>query len=196
MAIIRANNNTLSSVTALPTAISTGSLVKLATASASSDAIIVFDNTVFTSNYKSYVVRINDFVLSSNVDFRWADSPDNGSTFSFTSKSGYFYWGIGGSGYNHSYGSTTNYHEFNGWNHDATSTVKSNFLELHLPYFTQAQTNKLYWATYMHQNNNGSLYKVNYGFESSLTTAQNYIKFMGASGNITKGSFTVYGILE
>ena len=48
----------------------------------------------------------------------------------------------------------------------------------------------------MHQNNNGSPYITNYGFESSLTTAQNYIKFFGASGNITKGEFTVYGVVE
>ena len=171
-------------------------MIKLATASASASSEVAFNNTVFTSDYKSYVIRINDFVLSTNANFRWADSPDNGSTFSFTSKYGYFYYTIGASGYNASYASKTNYHEFEGWNHDATSTVKSNFLELHLPYFTQAQTNKLIWATYMHQNNNGNPYRVDYGFESSLTTAQNYIKFYGASGNITKGEFTVYGILE
>ena len=27
---------------------------------------VTFNNTVFTSDYKSYVVRINDFVLSTN----------------------------------------------------------------------------------------------------------------------------------
>ena len=48
----------------------------------------------------------------------------------------------------------------------------------------------------MHQNNNGNPYRVDWGFESSLTTAQNYIKFYGASGNITKGEFTVYGVVE
>jgi hypothetical protein len=48
----------------------------------------------------------------------------------------------------------------------------------------------------MHQNNNGNPYRVDWGFESSLTTAQNYIKFYGASGNITKGAFTVYGVVE
>ena len=69
MAILRANNNTLSSVTALPTAISTGSLVKLSSSTASSSSEIVFDNTVFTSTYKSYLIRINDFVLSTNTSF-------------------------------------------------------------------------------------------------------------------------------
>ena len=57
-------------------------------------------------------------------------------------------------------------------------------------------TNKLYWAHYVHQNNDGNPYYAHFMFESSLTTAQNYIKFMGASGNITKGEFTVYGVVE
>ena len=196
MAIIRANNNTLSGVTALPTAVSTGSLVKLSSSTASSSSEVVFDNTVFTSTYKSYMIRINDFVLSTNAVFRFADSPDNGSTISFTSKMGNWYYAVGTSGYNQGHGSTTNYHEFSGFAHDGAGTVKSNFLELYLPYFTQAQTNKVYYAEYIHQNNDGNPYNVNFAFESSLTTAQNYIKFMGASGNITKGAFTVYGIVE
>ena len=170
--------------------------IKLATASASNSSTIAFDNTVFTSNYKSYVIRANDFVLSTNAVFRFADAPDNGSTFSFTSKMGNWYYAVGTSGYNQGTASTSNYHEFAGYAHDGAGTVKSNFLELHLPYFTQAQTNKLYWAHYVHQNNDGNPYYAHFMFESSLTTAQNYIKFMGASGNITKGEFTVYGVVE
>ena len=173
-----------------------GTMVKLATASASSSSEIAFDNTVFTSTYKSYMIRVNDFILSTNANFHFADSPDNGSTFSFTSKQGNFYVTMGASGYNASYGSNTNFHSFEGWLHDATSTLKTNYLELYLPYFTQPQVNKLYHAIYLHQNNNGNPYRTFFGFESSLTTAQNYIKFMGASGNITKGEFTVYGIIE
>ena len=170
--------------------------IKLATATASNSATIAFDNTVFTSTYKSYVIRIHDFVLSTNANFHFADSPDNGSTFSFTSSQGNGWIQIGAGNYNFSGGTNSNLHSFEGWNHDATSTIKTNFLELHLPYFTQAQVQKLYKATYLHQNNNGNPYVVNFAFQSSLSTAQNYIKFMGASGNITKGEFTVYGVIE
>ena len=177
---------------------SAGGLVKLKTTDVTSaQPLVTFDNTVFTSTYKSYLIRINDFVLSTNTNFRFADSPDNGSTFSFTGNGGYFYRTIGsGAEAGASFGTTTNYYEFGGWNHDATSTIKTNFLELQLPYFTQTQNNKMYHGTYIHQNNNGSAYYIFFGFQSSLTTAQNYIKFMGASGNITKGQFTVYGIVE
>ena len=63
--------------------------IKLSTATASNSSEVAFDNTVFTSAYKTYVIRINNIVLSSNVNFRFAESPDNGSTYSFTSKYGY-----------------------------------------------------------------------------------------------------------
>ena len=86
-----------------------GSYVKLATASASSSSTIAFDNTVFTSTYKSYMIRINDFVLSTNADFYFADAPDNGSTFSFTSSYGYTYRTIGSGTESGAGGTTTNY---------------------------------------------------------------------------------------
>ena len=40
------------------------------------------------------------------------------------------------------------------------------------------------------------MYVIDFGWMSSLSSAMNYIKFMGASGNITKGEFTVYGVIE
>ena len=55
MAIIRANNNTLSSVTALPTAISTGSLVSVTDTTISSGASsAIFD----ISSYDAYVLDL------------------------------------------------------------------------------------------------------------------------------------------
>ena len=173
-----------------------GSYVKLATATASSSSEVAFDNTVFTSTYKSYMIRINDFVLSTNADFTFADSPDNGSTISFTSYQGNHYARMGANSSAGSGGTNSNAHTFQGWNHDATGTINTNFVELHMPYFTQTQVNKYYYAKYMHYNHNGTMYSVDFGFMSSLSSAMNYIKFMGASGNITKGAFTVYGIVE
>ena len=173
-----------------------GSYVKLATATASSSSEVAFDNTVFTSTYKSYMIRINDFVLSTNANFHFADSPDNGSTFSFTSYQGNHYARMGAASSGGSGGTNSNLHSFEGWVHDASGTVNTNFVELHLPYFTQTQVNKYYYAKYLHYNHNSTMYVIDFGWMSSLSTAQNYIKFMGASGNITKGAFTVYGIVE
>ena len=170
--------------------------IKIATASASSSSEVVFDNTVFTSDYKSYVIRINDVVLSTNANFHFADSPDNGSTISFTSNQGNHYARMGASSSGGSGGTNSNLHSFEGWVHDASGTINTNFVELHMPYFTQAQVNKYYYAKYMHYNHNSTMYAVDFGFMSSLSSAMNYIKFMGASGNITKGEFTVYGVVE
>lgn len=65
MAIITLNNNSLSSVTSLPAAISTGSLVKLATQTLSGDSSVSFDG-YFSSTYKDYIVRFQDFKPSTN----------------------------------------------------------------------------------------------------------------------------------
>ena len=130
--------------------------IKLATATASSSSEIAFDNTVFTSAYKTYVIRINNIVLSSNVNFRFAESPDNGSTYSFTSKYGYMHVGIGTGTPSGNSGSTTNYHEFVGWNHPTSG--KTQFYEFVLHNFTTTQTNKLISVYNFHQNNNCLLY--------------------------------------
>ena len=45
--------------------------IKIATASASSSSEVVFDNTVFTSDYKSYVIRINDIVYMWGVNIKF-----------------------------------------------------------------------------------------------------------------------------
>ena len=124
--------------------------IKIATASASSSSEVVFDNTVFTSDYKSYVIRINDIVLSTNANLHFADSPDNGSTISFTSSQGNHYARIGAASSGGSGGTNSNLHSFEGWVHDASGTVNTNFVELHMPYFTQTQVNKYYYAKYLH----------------------------------------------
>ena len=134
--------------------------------------------------------------MSTNANFHFADSPDNGSTISFTSNQGNHYARMGAASSGGSGGTNSNLHSFEGWVHDASGTVNTNFVELHMPYFTQAQVNKYYYAKYMHYNHNGTMYGVDFFFMSSLSSAMNYIKFMGASGNITKGEFTVYGVVE
>tara|TARA_B000000532_G_scaffold134562_1_gene107981 strand:- start:1588 stop:2244 length:657 start_codon:yes stop_codon:yes gene_type:complete len=96
MAIIRANNNTLSSVTALPAAITTGGLVKIAstTVASGSDATegFVFANA-FTSTYTNYRIyyNIREKASTSNETngallFRFGSSGSVGTTGSTTIK--------------------------------------------------------------------------------------------------------------
>ena len=78
MAIIRANNNTLSSVTALPFA--TGGLVKLNTTDiTSATATLTFDNTLITDTYDKYIIAYQGLSPATNsVYFRSRYSTDNG----------------------------------------------------------------------------------------------------------------------
>ena len=96
MAIIRANNNTLSSVTALPTAITTGGLVKIAstTIASGSEATegFVFAS-VFTSTYTNYKIYYNIREKASTANatngallFRFGSSGSVGTTGSTTIK--------------------------------------------------------------------------------------------------------------
>ena len=81
MAIIRANNNTLSSVTALPFA--TGGLVKLKTTDVTSaQATVTFDNTLITDTYDKYIMSYQGAKpVNDTVYLRSRYSTDNGSSF-------------------------------------------------------------------------------------------------------------------
>ena len=56
MAIIKPNNNTLSSITALPAAITTGSLVKLSSTTVSSNVDTIDFDGLFSATYDKYLV--------------------------------------------------------------------------------------------------------------------------------------------
>ena len=68
MAIIKPNNNTLSAITALPAAISTGSLVKLHSSSISSDTASVSIDGHFTSDYDVYKFIVYDLTRRETFD--------------------------------------------------------------------------------------------------------------------------------
>ena len=64
MAILRANNNTLSSVTALPFA--TGGLVKISTTTASGDSSVDFTGLDTTSTYSMYLLVVDNMTADSD----------------------------------------------------------------------------------------------------------------------------------
>ena len=82
MAILRANNNTLSSVTALPFA--TGGLVFISGVTLSNVASVSF--TGIDSTYETYVFMLNNVVPASDgVQLLMRTSTDGGSSFDSTS---------------------------------------------------------------------------------------------------------------
>ena len=68
MAIITLNNNSLSSVTSLPAAISTGSLVLLSSQTAS-DVVDVDFEGLFTDTYKAYLLLGIDVVMGTDNNY-------------------------------------------------------------------------------------------------------------------------------
>ncbi len=84
MAIIKPNNNTISAITALPAAISTGSMVLLNTTTVTTDTTnIDFNSSLITSTYGIYeiVIEYLSSASSSSVDTDINLSTDNGSSF-------------------------------------------------------------------------------------------------------------------
>ena len=78
MAIRTANNQSLTEITAFPSAVALGGLVLLATGTASGDSTITFDSNI-DSTYKEYVFKFYDLnPATDNVDFMF--SGRDGST--------------------------------------------------------------------------------------------------------------------
>ena len=70
MAILTANNQSLTEITSLPSAVSTGSLVLLTTETASSSDLITFDSNI-DDTYKEYQIHFIDVhPATSNVEFQ------------------------------------------------------------------------------------------------------------------------------
>ena len=78
MAINVANNQSLTAITALPSAVSGSAMTLLSTATASGDSTITFDSNI-DSTYKEYVFKFYDLnPATDNVDFMF--SGRDGST--------------------------------------------------------------------------------------------------------------------
>ncbi|OUW81190.1 MAG: hypothetical protein CBD82_04325 [Gammaproteobacteria bacterium TMED222] len=155
---------------------------------------VVFNSSIMTG-YNRFKIVVHNLTHSTTADLRFADSPDNGSTVSFTSYYGSHYSQLGSS--SHAVGSDTdtNYYDFAGWNFKANV---GNYLEFDLTNFGSSGTNdyKKYICNWIHYNNNNNHYGVINYFSSSLTSAMNYIKFYPSSGTIDEGKFIVYGVNE
>ena len=84
MALLFAKNNSLSAVTALPTAVSGGALNLISTQTASSSSTIDF-TTGIDSTYKEYIFKfINVHPATSDASFTFNMSVDGGSNYNVT----------------------------------------------------------------------------------------------------------------
>ena len=198
MAIIKPNNNTLSAITSLPAAITTGSLVKVHTITASDSANVSFSSTYLTSTYARYVLEAyNIQSASDDVYLQMHFSTDNGSSYtpgtvtrinisntSSNSNDTISSRNTSGSG-GLQLGSASNF---------GTGTGEVGAFTFQLVNFSDTTHYKLLYY-------NGALYNasgvggINAGASTIATTsAINNIKFDFNSGNITAGTFILYGV--
>jgi len=90
MALNFCNNNSLSSITALPASISGGGLNLISTQTASSSSSLSFTSGI-DSTYKEYIFKfINCHPATDNVDFTFQGSTNTGSSYGVTITSTHF----------------------------------------------------------------------------------------------------------
>ena len=193
MAIIRANNNTLSSVTELP--FETGGLVKLNTTDiTSATATLSFDNTLITDTYDKYILSYQGLkCVTDAVYFRARFSTDNGSSFETgTFSYGYHYTTLGsassvGSGSTKSNYTLTDYAMGNDANYPYNGTF-------HIDALRDSSTYLTIRHEFIMRNSANNQYVSQEGWTLSNAVVYNYIEFSFSSGNIADGTFTLYGL--
>ena len=87
MAIKTANNQSMTAITSLPSGVSAGNMVLLATETASDSATVSFTSNI-DSTYKEYVFKfINMHPATDAVNFQFQASTNTGSSYGVTNTS-------------------------------------------------------------------------------------------------------------
>ena len=200
MALKFANNNSLSAITALPAAVSGGSLNLISTQTASSSSTISFTSGI-DSTYDEYVFKfINIHPATNNQEFTFQGSTDSGSSYGVTMTSTFFqaYHAENGSATSLAYNTNKDLAQSTSFQPIADTTGNgddesaSGFLHLFNPSSTTfvkhfiSVDNHYYNGTYS-INDYASGY-------FNTTSAIDAIQFKMASGNMDAGDICLYGI--
>ena len=200
MSLKFANNNSLSAITALPAAVSGGSLNLISTQTASSSATISFTSGI-DDTYKEYIIKwINVHPATDDVDFKFQGSIDGGSNYNVSITSTWFeaYHDEGDSGTSFAYntsrdqGNGTSLQFIN--NKLGNDNDQSGCGTLHL--FNPSDT------TFVKHFSIASIRISENDFQAqqycagyfNTTSAINAIVFQMSSGNIDSGTFKLYGV--
>jgi|TARA_R100000455_G_C6258084_1_gene113696 hypothetical protein len=200
MSLKFANNNSLSAITALPAAVSGGSLNLISTQTASSSATISFTSGI-DDTYKEYIIKwINVHPATDDVDFKFQGSIDGGSNYNVSITSTWFeaYHDEGDSGTSLGYssgrdqGNGTSLQFIN--NKLGNDNDQSGCGTLHL--FNPSDTTFVKHfsiASIRISENNFQAQQYCAGYFNT-TSAINAIVFQMSSGNIDSGTFKLYGV--
>lgn len=161
----------------------------------SSTAEVVFNNSIITSTYDDYLLKMNDVIpVSDGVNAQWQTSGDNGSSLDtgWYSNSIFVRFDNSNSGGN---GVSSNQNYFRIINGQGTATGEKGNYVLWLNSLNNTGT-----KAFFGQNTSWASNNVRYGlsdhFFRTSTGAINYFKFLFSSGNIASGTFTLYGLAK
>ena len=193
-------NASLGAVTALPAAITTGSLVKLHSSSISSDTASVSIDGHFTSDYDIYKFIVYDYTHATDNTAAFFRVNVGGSA-----QSSGIYWSAGlyantnGSGNttDGNFGTYSNYNQqYFGWVQSLNNVGDGARFAAELTLFNPLQTTKAKDIHYKvsYQGNNDDLYKEDAVIKITTTSALSGLTFLPSSGNIANGEFVLYGV--
>ena len=189
MAIIKPNNNTISAITALPAAITTGSLVLITEANISGTGAYDIDN-LFSSTYRDYRV-IGSGLKQATDNTQWVWMFRYGST---TVTSGYRWVGVGqrdtGSAVDDGENNT---HDYRVIGTAANDTHATSFeMMLYDPYGYQVSKNYTCVASGRRSGDGGQvLYSGGFLPNDTRMTG---LRFNVDNGNMSAGNIKVFGI--
>ena len=201
MALVKHTNNSLSNITALPSAVPTGKMTLLSTATASSSASLSFNSTYINSDYLIYKFEfINIHPATDNVDFHFNLSTDNGSNYNVTKTTTMFYAYHNEAGTDNAFGydssndlaQSTGYQIIGNNNGNASDESLAGDLIIFNPSSSVFVKHFICSNTYTHQNN-AQVQRKLAGY-ANTTSALTNIRFKMSSGNIDAGTILMYGI--
>ena len=199
MALNFANNNSLSAITSLPTAISTGSITLLQTQTASSSSGVSFTTNI-DSTYKKYEIHFTDVHGSNDDENLQFNMTTDGSNWNVTKTTTYFvaYFNEAGNDTALTYEAGRDLAQGTGFQNlndrlgtDNDQCVAGVF-ELYNPSSTTFVKHYLCRSSaYQAPDYNKQAFSAGYGNTTSAVTG---IQFKMSAGTIDIGTFKLYGI--
>ena len=200
MAIKVANNQSLTAITALPTAVSGGAMTLLETQTASSSATLSFTSNI-DSTYNEYVFKFIDIHPATNdANFSFNMSADSGSNYNVTKTTSFFKTNHdeAGSSTDLSYYTSGDIAQGTGFQNISMGVGSDNdqctvgYLHLFNPSST---TFVKHFITRTHTTESSDIawsgFTAGYG---NTTSAVDAVQFKFSSGNIDSGVIKLYGI--
>jgi hypothetical protein len=159
-----------------------------------STANVIWNSSLITTTYSDYIIRIHSYEPVTDSTFlRLFISTDNGSNFVDGNTQGQWYRRITNSGGNTGLEDDNQDDYINVGGACGNDDGEGSSFIVDLIGLTQATNNK--YITYNHIGKEpSSAYMWNGGAMIGTTSAINYLKLQSSSGNITQGTFSLYGM--